>query len=187
VRQVRETSRRALWRRGASAPVNKSLDEVKRDFSDVILPAQLSDHVRALAAVTSNTKRHGAPFRHMLFYGPPGTGKTMAAKRFARTSGLDYAIMSGGDVAPLGGNAVTQIHELFDWAERSKKVCSGPGKVWPASLPAIRGAIAGTKPWDALFFFGEADGAHCHALRCHRGCCCSSMRPMPSWGGEAPR
>lgn len=46
----------------------------------------------------------------------------MAAKRLARTSGLDYAIMSGGDVAPLGGGAVTQIHEMFDWAERSQKV-----------------------------------------------------------------
>ncbi len=46
----------------------------------------------------------------------------MAAKRLARTSGLDYAIMSGGDVAPLGGKAVTQIHELFDWAETSRKV-----------------------------------------------------------------
>ncbi len=53
--------------------------------------------------------------------GPPGTGKTMAAKRLARTSGLDYAIMSGGDVAPLGGKAVSQLHDTFDWAERSRK------------------------------------------------------------------
>ena len=36
----------------------------------------------------------------------------MAAKRLARTSGLDYAIMSGGDVAPLGGKAVTQLHQV---------------------------------------------------------------------------
>lgn len=50
-----------------------------------------------------------------------GTGKSMAAKRLARTAGLDYAIMSGGDVAPLGGKAVQQLHELFDWAERSRR------------------------------------------------------------------
>ena len=45
----------------------------------------------------------------------------MAAKSLARTAGLDYAIMSGGDVAPLGGKAVQQLHEMFDWAERSRK------------------------------------------------------------------
>ena len=45
----------------------------------------------------------------------------MAAKRLAKTSGLDYAIMSGGDVAPLGGQAVTQLHDMFDWAERSRR------------------------------------------------------------------
>ena len=50
-----------------------------------------------------------------------GTGKTMAAKRLARTAGMDYAIMSGGDVAPLGSGAVSQLHEMFDWAERSKR------------------------------------------------------------------
>jgi hypothetical protein len=47
----------------------KSLDAVKRDFSDIVLPEQLQERVRALAAVTANTKRHGAPFRHMMFYG----------------------------------------------------------------------------------------------------------------------
>ncbi len=41
----------------------------------------------------------------------------MAAKRLARTSGLDYAIMSGGDEAPLGGKAVTQLHEVGGWPE----------------------------------------------------------------------
>ena len=56
-----------------------------------------------------------------MLYGPPGTGKTMAAKRLARYSGLDYALMTGGDVAPLGADAVTRIHELFDWASTSRR------------------------------------------------------------------
>lgn len=35
--------------------------------------------------------------------------------------GLDYAMMTGGDVAPLGPQAVTKIHEIFDWAKKSRK------------------------------------------------------------------
>lgn len=35
--------------------------------------------------------------------------------------GLDYAMMTGGDVAPLGAQAVTKIHEIFDWAKKSTK------------------------------------------------------------------
>lgn len=45
------------------------MEAVKRDFSDVVLPRSLHDNVRALAAVTANTRQHGAPFRHMMFYG----------------------------------------------------------------------------------------------------------------------
>lgn len=119
---VRETSRTSLIRPSSLLPAaKKSLEAVKRDFSDIILPGNLHDRVRSLAAMAANTKLHGAPYRHMLFYGPPGTGKTMAAKRLARTSGMDYAILSGGDVAPLAGGAVTQLHSTFDWAERSRR------------------------------------------------------------------
>ena len=56
-----------------------------------------------------------------MYYGPPGTGKTMVAKRFAEFSNLDYAIMCGGDVAPLGQDAVTEIHALFKWVRSSRK------------------------------------------------------------------
>ena len=35
--------------------------------------------------------------------------------------GMDYAIMSGGDVGPLGEDAVNQLHGLFKWAASSKK------------------------------------------------------------------
>ncbi|KAF5841023.1 P-loop containing nucleoside triphosphate hydrolase protein [Dunaliella salina] len=116
INSVRETSRFSLWKpktwsQGGGAAA-KGQEEIKKDFSDIILPGTLHDNVRMMAAASANTKRHGAPFRHMLFYGPPGTGKTMAAKRLARTSGVDYAIMTGGDVTPLGGKAVTQLHQI---------------------------------------------------------------------------
>ena len=69
VLQVRETSRRGWGRGKGTAQGSKSLEAVKRDFSDVVLPRSLHDNVRALAAVTANTRQHGAPFRHMMFYG----------------------------------------------------------------------------------------------------------------------
>ncbi|KAL0304554.1 UNVERIFIED_CONTAM: ATPase family AAA domain-containing protein 3 [Sesamum radiatum] len=90
-------------------------------FGDVILHPSLQKRIEQLANATANTKAHQAPFRNMLFYGPPGTGKTMAARELARKSGLDYALMTGGDVAPLGSQAVTKIHQLFDWAKKSNK------------------------------------------------------------------
>ena len=52
---------------------------------------------------------------------PTGTGKTMVAKRLAQMSGMDYAIMSGGDVGPLGRSAVTELHRLFEWARTSPR------------------------------------------------------------------
>ena len=70
-RLVRETSRRPLLGLGGgrARASPKSVEEVRRNFGDIVLAPELQDHVRALAAVTANTKRHGAPFRHMLFYG----------------------------------------------------------------------------------------------------------------------
>lgn len=36
-------------------------------------------------------------------------------------SGMDYAILTGGDVAPLGKDGVTEMHKVFDWANSSSK------------------------------------------------------------------
>ncbi|CAN0477592.1 unnamed protein product, partial [Hapterophycus canaliculatus] len=63
------------------------------------------------------------PVSHAPRPGPPGTGKTLFAKGLARHSGLDYAIITGGDVAPLGREAVSEMHKLFDWAQASR--CGG--------------------------------------------------------------
>ncbi|GMF49227.1 unnamed protein product [Phytophthora fragariaefolia] len=118
---VRETSRsagafgffRALFRRNAAKGQN--------ELADVVLRNALETRVFEIAKSTRNAILHGAPYRHLLLYGPPGTGKTMVAKRLARASGMDYAILSGGDVGPLGSDAVTELHALFKWANSSPR------------------------------------------------------------------
>jgi len=43
------------------------------------------------------------------------------AKKLATWCELDYAIMSGADIAPLREQAVTELHNLFAWANQTKK------------------------------------------------------------------
>lgn len=74
-----------------------------------------------MAIATKNTKLNGGLYRNLLFYGPPGTGKTMFAKKLAMHGGMDYAVMTGGDVAPMGRDGVTAMHNVFDWAHTSRK------------------------------------------------------------------
>ena len=90
-------------------------------LKNVVLEPALEKRLSRVARSTTNTKKNRAPFRHLLLHGPPGTGKTMFAKGLARECGLHYAIMTGGDVAPLGKDAVTEIHKLFDWANTTNK------------------------------------------------------------------
>jgi len=95
--------------------------QAENALSGVVLEPGLEERLKRVASSTANTKRNRAPFRHLLLYGPPGTGKTLFAKNLAKHSGLEYAILTGGDVAPLGRDAVTEIHKVFNWAEASKK------------------------------------------------------------------
>ncbi|KAG7555544.1 AAA+ ATPase domain [Arabidopsis suecica] len=126
---IRESSRgKYPWSGSASRVLStlrgggkESTSKNGKGFGDVILRPALEKRIEQLANATANTKAHQAPFRNILFYGPPGTGKTMAARELARRSGLDYALMTGGDVAPLGAQAVTKIHQLFDWSKKSKR------------------------------------------------------------------
>ncbi|ETO29705.1 hypothetical protein RFI_07415 [Reticulomyxa filosa] len=129
---VRETSRwspadylrlgkwRWYWTRWwHQQPLQKSkeLEELK----GIILAPHVKNKMQFIARATRNTKQRKGPFRHLCIYGPPGTGKTLFARTLSRDSGLDYAIISGGDFAQLGPNAVTELHKVFDWAEAARK------------------------------------------------------------------
>ncbi|XP_060477907.2 ATPase family AAA domain-containing protein 3 isoform X2 [Panthera onca] len=81
----------------------------------------LEARVRDIAIATRNTKKNRSLYRNILMYGPPGTGKTLFAKKLALHSGMDYAVMTGGDVAPMGRDGVTAMHKVFDWASTSRR------------------------------------------------------------------
>eukprot|EP00752_Nemacystus_decipiens_P007451 g6660.t1 len=65
--------------------------------------------------------------------GRPTSGRAEAVRAFqdvvltpdlkeqAACSGMDCAVMSGGDVGPLGKDAVTELHGLFRWAAKSPR------------------------------------------------------------------
>ena len=86
----------------------------------VILEKQLEDQLREISYAILNRKTHYAPCKNMMFYGPPGTGKTLFAKKLAMQSGLEYAVMVGSDIAPLGNQAVTELNKIFDWANAQR-------------------------------------------------------------------
>lgn len=100
---------------------NRYLNPKAKDIMEgIILKPELEHQLRIISNAVVNRKRHYAPFRNLLFHGPPGTGKTLFAKQLAERSGLDFAILTGADVAPLGPLAVHELHKIFDWAETSK-------------------------------------------------------------------
>ncbi|XP_051805667.1 ATPase family AAA domain-containing protein 3-A-like isoform X2 [Acanthochromis polyacanthus] len=84
------------------------------------IKAALEERVRDIAIATRNTQQNRGLYRNSLMYGPPGTGKTFFAKKLALHSGMDYAVMTGGDVAPMGRDGVTAMHKVFDWANTSR-------------------------------------------------------------------
>jgi ATPase family AAA domain-containing protein 3A/B len=96
----------------------KNLEDI---FEDVALPKSLKDRILTLATAASKSRENDAPHRHILFFGKPGTGKTLVARKLSQCIGMEYAIMSGGDVGPLGVDAVTQIHSLFRWSKLCRK------------------------------------------------------------------
>lgn len=120
---VRETSRFSFIE-SIKHPIDsvKNMKSKSGDvLSGVVLAPEMEERLRDIAIATKNTKHNKGIFRNILMYGPPGTGKTMFAKKLAHHSGMDYAIMTGGDVAPMGSSGVTAIHKVFDWASSSRK------------------------------------------------------------------
>uniref|UniRef100_A0A8C7IK79 ATPase family AAA domain containing 3A n=1 Tax=Oncorhynchus kisutch TaxID=8019 RepID=A0A8C7IK79_ONCKI len=117
---VRETSRITVAE-AIKHPVKRLRSRPQDALEGVVLSPSLEERVRDIAIATRNTRQNKGLYRNILMYGPPGTGKTLFAKKLALHSGMDYAIMTGGDVAPMGRDGVTAMHKVFDWASTSQR------------------------------------------------------------------
>jgi len=120
---VRDTSRTPLFEvvKHPVKSIKKKMEKPQNALTGIILAPSLEARLRDVALATKNTKLNKGMYRNLLFHGPPGTGKTMFAKKLAMHSDMDYAVMTGGDVAPMGRDGVTAVHKLFDWATTSKR------------------------------------------------------------------
>ncbi|XP_017719207.1 PREDICTED: ATPase family AAA domain-containing protein 3C-like, partial [Rhinopithecus bieti] len=103
--------------------LQQSFQQVRRRLRDVlegvVLRPSLEAKVRNMAIATRNTQKNPGLYRNILLYTPPGTGKTLFAKNLALYCGLDYTIMTGVDVVPMGREGVTTMRKMFDWANSS--------------------------------------------------------------------
>eukprot|EP01069_Polyplicarium_translucidae_P005000 Polyplicarium_translucidae@DN2700_c0_g1_i5.p1 len=121
---VRETSRRAwigphpfhaLRRRAFTRALPLALTE------EVVLPPDLSQRLQWGISALRTSRQCGASLRHLLLSGEPGTGKTLFARKLARESRMDYAIITGGDITPLGRRGAHELRRVFNWADKSRK------------------------------------------------------------------
>lgn len=90
-------------------------------IDSIVLQPELKQRLEWTTNSLVSAKNNKIPYRHILLYGPPGTGKTLFAKTIAKNSGMDYAIVTGGDIGPLGEEGASEINKLFDWAKNSKR------------------------------------------------------------------
>lgn len=120
---VRDTSRLSVF--GAARHPIQTFRRLFVNYEDslqgIILKPSLETRLQEVSKATANTKKNKGFYRNLLFYGPPGTGKTMFAKSLAKHSGMDYGIMTGGDIVPMGKEGVSAMHKVFDWAQTSRR------------------------------------------------------------------
>jgi len=110
-RMTFQTAPRQMWKR---------IRGNERKQPQYIFNPKVQAKVEDITLVTRNARKYATAYRNVLLHGPPGTGKTLYAKHLAKQSSMKYAIMSGGDVGPMGNEGVTELNNMFDWAGGSK-------------------------------------------------------------------
>lgn len=87
----------------------------KTEEGKPIFHHKLSSVLENVAKTTVDLKQKKGFLQNILLYGPGGTGKTMMAKFIAKTSDMNYVMISGGDLAQYikQGTHVSELNKLF--------------------------------------------------------------------------
>ena len=90
--------------------------------SKPIFHEELNSDILDLTASIAQVKKEGGFFPNLLLYGPAGTGKTMLSKWIAENSGMNYIMISGGDLVQYvnRGMHVAEFNRLFESAKNSR-------------------------------------------------------------------
>ena len=116
-----ESSKKSIWQKMRGMFVSPE------HLPEMVFAPDLAKRLNKIMAATKNIRkrikegRKNVKYRNLLLWGPPGTGKTMFAKLLARSSGMEYAEMSGASFAQFKeGQGITEMNKLFEWANHSK-------------------------------------------------------------------
>lgn len=95
----------------------------------------LAQRVKEIVLATVNIIKHGGFLQNLILYGPGGTGKTMIAKEIARSSGMNFIMMSGAALAPFikSGKHVSELQRMIALA----KSLRGPALIFIDEVDAL--------------------------------------------------
>lgn len=121
---VQKTSRKTFFQLAQESVMSfiQDTQEPQISMNDIVISPDQEAYLSELVGEVTQANKLGLEYSNILFYGPPGTGKTAFAERLAKTSGLDFAIMSGADFSQFKrGEGITELHNVLNWAENNSK------------------------------------------------------------------
>lgn len=91
------------------------------ELAKPIFKKEIEEQVQDIIKATNNIKRNNAFFQNVILYGPGGTGKTMIAEKIATEAGMNYMMMSGGELGQFikRGEHVAELNKLLNAAEKA--------------------------------------------------------------------